>query len=556
MIKMATSVTAESVWSSIIQGHLECSICHTRYQEPKMLHCSHSFCLKCLQELKQSQHPNNDKVTCPLCKRETNLPEGGVDKLNTNYTLISLVEEVTKQEQLLKSERSIVVICQSCDEENEAMAHCMDCEHDLCQECQMAHQRLAALKHHTITPISELKESASNTVHWKDDSKCKIHPNKELCFYCHTCEMLICKECTSLSHKDPTHMFVDLKEAVDTCLQDAQEKRENYRVNAHMNIVTGWKSLRDRLGIMLEETNDLISQFVEKKTRQIKQEEKQLKQMAQVIYRKKAKKIAEMEVAEQTLKMVDRKMTDAKRRKILKFREELLHDLKGVKTTEQLSRQLSFISFKENSVVNLGTLLEEEQWQLFSKSEIKGHFIAAFSTGDMVIANTQMNQITRLSPDSKIVHVFKINPHIAIAVNKDDHLIVLFNEAQAEIKILNKEYKVLNCFLPGEEADIDSTPTCLAVDDNNLIAVGYKDKEQISLHNPDGSIIRTLPAPMIDSYMTISNQQIIYTNSNKKQLISVDYEDEMANNSREIMYTPDGKLVTTGEESTVTYHRV
>ncbi|XP_022083522.1 E3 ubiquitin-protein ligase TRIM33-like [Acanthaster planci] len=206
---MAASMTVESVLGSIIQGHLECSICHTCYQEPKMLHCSHSFCLKCLQELKQSQHLNDDKVTCPLCKRETTLPEGGVDKLNTNYTLIALVQEVVKQEQLLQDEGSMVM-CQACDESNEAISCCMDCGHYLCQECKKAHQRLAALRTHKVTSLAELSEAMmAKPVSTKSYiSMCDNHPSQELCFYCNSCEQLICKICSSSGHKEPVHSFV------------------------------------------------------------------------------------------------------------------------------------------------------------------------------------------------------------------------------------------------------------------------------------------------------------------------------------------------------------
>ncbi|XP_022111727.1 E3 ubiquitin-protein ligase TRIM71-like, partial [Acanthaster planci] len=508
---MATGVTAESVLDSIIQGHLECSICHTRYQEPKMLHCSHSFCLKCLQELKQSQHLNDDKVTCPLCQRETTLPEGGVDKLNTNYTLISLVEEVTKQEQLLKCERSIVVICQSCDEENEAISRCMDCEQYLCEKCHMAHLRLAALNLHTITSVTELKESASSTVPKKDASRCEIHPSKELCFYCNTCEMLICKACATSNHKEPIHMYIDLKTTVDTCLKDARDKiGEAYRVDAYVNISGSWRSLRDRLGVMLGETNDLISQTAERKIRQIRHEEKQLKQIAKATYRKKDKTLAEMEVAEQTVKMVDREITDANRREILKSREDLLHDFKDVTedSANEMTNDLSFIGFKQDyDDVRLGKVLDKEQWKLFKTSKILGDFISTFSTGDIVITNTSNAKIVTLSPQLTVLKVDNNTEELSsISVNEFDQLITL---SGPRVTVLNKDFQSLSQFSPGKEADTDGKPSCLAVDDNNLIAVGYKDKEQISLHNPDGSIIRALPAPMIDSYMTISNQQII-----------------------------------------------
>ncbi|XP_033624476.1 uncharacterized protein LOC117287940 isoform X2 [Asterias rubens] len=97
---MAEGVSTDPLLSKVILGHLECSICCTRYNQPKNLDCSHSYCLKCLQELKKTQNPDTNKLKCPLCQKETILPLDGVTGLQSNYLLIALVEEVNKQEQL------------------------------------------------------------------------------------------------------------------------------------------------------------------------------------------------------------------------------------------------------------------------------------------------------------------------------------------------------------------------------------------------------------------------------------------------------------------------
>ncbi|XP_038079459.1 tripartite motif-containing protein 45-like [Patiria miniata] len=360
---MATGgITAESGLGSILQGHLECCICHNRYHEPKMLECSHSFCLTCLQELQKSQKRTDDKIRCPLCQSETILPAGKVAKLTTNYGLICLVEEVTQHEHL--KGQMPKVICQTCDEKNEAVSRCMDCECFLCQQCQTAHQRFAAFKTHNIVPVDEIEgESAPK----KDVSQCKIHPTKELCFYCNTCEMLICRQCAASSHKEPIHMYVDLNTAIDTCLIEANERiSQALSVKAYNKISGSWQSLRKTLGVMFGETNSLISKTAEQKIKEIKHKEKQLKHKAQVAYRKKYKRLAEMEVAEHTVQMADvhKEMTDANCREILKFRQDLLHDLKDVNggETEDLSRDLSFISFKENKEqVKLGSIRQKRK---------------------------------------------------------------------------------------------------------------------------------------------------------------------------------------------------
>ncbi|XP_022087097.1 E3 ubiquitin-protein ligase TRIM33-like [Acanthaster planci] len=551
---MAAGMTVESVLGSIIQGHLECSICHTRYQEPKMLLCSHSFCLRCLQELKQTQSPNTNKLICPLCQRDTTLPKGGMMKLSTNYALVALMADVTKQEQLLQNEEA-QVMCQACEEDKEAISRCMDCENYLCQECEKAHQRWAALRTHKLTSLADLnKDSSIQPVSTKSYiSKCDSHPSQELCFYCNTCEQLICKVCSTSSHKEPVHSFVNFKTAIDICLYGARELVSNVvkynSTNAAIQIPTNWESSRNRLSIMLARTKQQISQKAEMEVAQIRQKETQLLQQAHVAFRRKDKKLAEMIFAEHTMGRVQSDMTETNRLDILKLRQKLLHDYKDVikELSDDLSPELSFISFAENQTeIELGNLLLKEKWTVMSNTNITGELIASLSTNDTVVVNEGQQKLTKLSPDCKILHICPISQlqgedpsavklSVNFEVNKDNQFIILF---ESDVKIFNKEYQLLHQFSPGKEADIEGTPTCLAVDDNNLIAVGYKDKEFISLHNSDGSFIRTLPAPAIESYMTISNRCIIYTNASTKQLTSVDYE----GNKRFVVQTYQGQV--------------
>ncbi|XP_038058012.1 uncharacterized protein LOC119729505 [Patiria miniata] len=530
------AASTDSVFASVIQGHLECSICHARYQEPKMLDCSHSFCLGCLQELKLSQQPDDDRMICPLCQMETMLPEGGVAKLTDNGTLLSLIEDIIKQEQILLRQGS-KVSCQACDEESEAISRCLDCEQYLCKECQKAHQRWAALRAHNITPcqgeFDAEKDSKMNI------SKCGIHPNHELNSYCVSCEMLICKICASSSHEEPMHTPVNFSDAIEIFLQEANDENSQRNGNdERVELSECCTPLRSRLAVKLAATNKQISQNAEKKIRQIRRQELQLKQMAQAKYRQKDKRLAEMAFATQTLKMVCSEMTHENCFRILKLRQELLHDYRDVAKTETgaLNHDLSFIGFRDtDKKVELGTILVEEKWERLHQSWAKGRAIAAFSTGDMLVVNTTQRNFTELSSEGAVLNVLTVSqlegcdedPNVmkhptGLAVDKDDHFHVLID---SEINIFNRDYQLIQQFTAGdfdEESD-DSKPTCIALDDS-LIAVGFEDKEQISLHNTDGSLIRTVPAPMIAKALTISNKRLLYTSYKEEKIICIDFE--------------------------------
>ena len=138
--------TARSLLSKISQGHLECPICCCRFTDPKILDCLHSFCLNCLDELISRQQPKADKITCPLCRRETVVPDSGLQSLPTCFFLTSLIDDVKEQERLLGETSEDVVTCDGCDEGDESVWRCQDCDANICHKCQESHQRVKLTK--------------------------------------------------------------------------------------------------------------------------------------------------------------------------------------------------------------------------------------------------------------------------------------------------------------------------------------------------------------------------------------------------------------------------
>ena len=48
-----------------------CNICKDYFEEPvECLTCHNNFCKNCIEELKESCNKNNNKFTCPYCKKE------------------------------------------------------------------------------------------------------------------------------------------------------------------------------------------------------------------------------------------------------------------------------------------------------------------------------------------------------------------------------------------------------------------------------------------------------------------------------------------------------
>ncbi|XP_038074577.1 protein PML-like [Patiria miniata] len=514
----------------------ECPICYTEYKDPRMLDCSNSFCLKCLQELKLTQNKDVKSIVCPLCQKETALTEAGVDMLPGGS------KDVNQQEQT--EGQGLKVMCQACDEENEAISRCVDCKHYLCQECLKAHNRLASLRAHKIVDLTELpveSQEITEETELKKVPKCRKHPDQDLCLYCNTCDILICNECTNIDHKESMHSYEGIDEAFNKCKQEVKESvsktEECIQKFVSANPSSGHS--RYRLDKMLAKTYSQISQKAEKEIAKIREKEKQLKMEARDIATKRDKQFAYAETSEQILGKVNEVMTTATCYEILESKKKMLRDLNEqveVHKSLNIKHGKSFLGFKGSKEDGqLGTLLLEEKWETYKAlTDINSaHHLAAYSTREMVVACS--DELLTLDPEGKAISTktYKPDPDnpnephdpnniqkaTALAINKDDQLLILDNPA---VKIFNKEYQLLHQFLPGKEASVDGMPTCLAVDSSNLIAVGYMDKEQISLHNPDGSLVRTLPAPKIDVHLIFSNKELIYTNIKEGLLMAVD----------------------------------
>ncbi|XP_038044615.1 E3 ubiquitin-protein ligase TRIM33-like [Patiria miniata] len=487
----------------------ECSICFTEYKDPRMLECSHTFCLQCLQELKQAQNKEDKNISCPLCRKETILTEG-VEQLP------SCQEGVTKEEDQDGGQVS-KVICQACDEENEAICRCMDCEQYLCKECQRAHQRWVAFRKHKISelePDGKLKDYVP---------RCKEHPEQELCFYCNTCDALICSECTISKHKKSSHFFDSIETAFSKCSQEINEAvsqtarciQESDRVDIDHS--------RHRLATMLRRTKIRISLAAEEEIANIKQEEQGLRQQAQDIFAQRDKQFAFAATGNQTVNKVKSMLSDASCYEVLGSKTKLLQDLREhteIRSGRGISHQQSFVCFEKGHSrygKQIGSLKEREYWRTggisceYNDEMPKPHgwtCMTAYSTGKLVLSgddefiscNTDLHEKgTGYNPT-------------ALTVNSEDQLVLLDG---LSVKVLNQEFQMLHQFVPSKMANIDGRPTCLAVDEHDVIAVGYNEREQISLHNPDGTLIKTLPAPKIENRLVVSNKRLIYTVENK-----------------------------------------
>ncbi|XP_073941347.1 E3 ubiquitin-protein ligase TRIM45 isoform X1 [Choristoneura fumiferana] len=209
-----------------------CRLCRKELAEPRLLACLHSFCTRCLQGLHQEgeaevwsevdggsilldpgessgsagsgyesdlRHSSSDTswdqkrkygiftrkisgksvqlIICPTCAQETPLPLGGISALPLNYVLL----------RKMAGEGRSSVLCDLCNSDNKAQNRCDQCLVSVCEGCGENHGRQKTTARHSLVPL----ESPSQL--------CSQH-HADLCVYCATCQQVICRDCSIISH--------------------------------------------------------------------------------------------------------------------------------------------------------------------------------------------------------------------------------------------------------------------------------------------------------------------------------------------------------------------
>jgi len=199
----ATSVTTDLT---------TCPICQDVLDNPKSLPCLHAFCLKCLQGYCKEKCLG-DEVPCPVCKKEFEIPDDGLDGLPHHVFIQQLVDfrEATS------GEESNAVSCEVCVQESDeisekiptATTYCVDCDQKLCDQCSRPHRRMKGGAHQVKPLGAEVEQEVIKL----RGSSCDKHKDEQVKLYCHDCKENICVLCFAVKHRN--HNSGEISEVSD-----------------------------------------------------------------------------------------------------------------------------------------------------------------------------------------------------------------------------------------------------------------------------------------------------------------------------------------------------
>ena len=202
---MAEDIVHEGKSLEELKKDITCAICQEHYTEPKVLPCLHYYCKKCILRLALST-ATNQPFPCPECRKETTLPEGGVDELKTAFFVHRLKDMYSIVERV---HCKVEVKCEGCtDSGDKAEAFCRQCTVFICMECIKQHKRMKAFASHKVDSLEDLKRGQAREMAVKEPPIKKCHTHEEpLMVYCFDCNSLICRDCTVTAHRDHKYEF-------------------------------------------------------------------------------------------------------------------------------------------------------------------------------------------------------------------------------------------------------------------------------------------------------------------------------------------------------------
>ena len=179
---------------------LECGICMNQLHTPKVLHCQHSFCKNCIDNILQFKPDGSADITCPFrCAGLTTIgPAETTADLKSNFQLLGIVDmytEKTKRSMTMSSAGSTTTAgsggyaCHTCSAP--VSIYCSKCNEFYCTKCEREEHR-----QHPSTSV------VFDDSHDKYMPVCREH-NALASVIC--CKQIICVYCQHRKHRSHLH---------------------------------------------------------------------------------------------------------------------------------------------------------------------------------------------------------------------------------------------------------------------------------------------------------------------------------------------------------------
>ncbi|XP_067659126.1 RING finger protein 207-like [Haliotis asinina] len=183
---------------------LLCYLCNEQYDDPCILSCFHSFCMRCLRG-----RAADAQMLCPLCGATTHLKEG--NSLPPPDPLLKFMVESSLDEK---------ASCANCDKDCNPMYFCNTCCQPLCTSCRDETHRAKMFAAHDIVVLSK----RTKEIH----KRCSLHKEPYIMFSTEK-KIMLCINCfRDMRIESRTHC-VDLETAYNQSCRKLEQSVQAVR---------------------------------------------------------------------------------------------------------------------------------------------------------------------------------------------------------------------------------------------------------------------------------------------------------------------------------------
>uniref|UniRef100_A0A0M3I2J2 B-box type zinc finger protein ncl-1 n=1 Tax=Ascaris lumbricoides TaxID=6252 RepID=A0A0M3I2J2_ASCLU len=298
---------------------------------------------------------NEQVVVCPQCHVETQLSvQLGIDSLLSDYGLENVLSRQlsTDDKGLIfgspsstssspplsdspydqSSNNNVSSSCTGCKSGERASAFCQDCAHFLCANCTMAHQYMHCFEGHRVDQLAHGSSPAlSDKV---STCKCIQHRTQTLRYFCLTCNLAICRECTMTDHPAATHQFELIGDVAEKQMNIMESLLQDARIK-HCELLEMFKMVdaaQNRLNMSLARAHQNVDDAAQTLVRMIEETRRQITKELDNAYGSRQlqltvidKKVQQMtEKLAQTIEFTERLVKYATPTEVMVFKQ-LLH---------------------------------------------------------------------------------------------------------------------------------------------------------------------------------------------------------------------------------------
>ncbi|XP_071809640.1 E3 ubiquitin-protein ligase TRIM56-like [Asterias amurensis] len=536
-----------SALEKIRKDYLECSICHEEYTEPKLLDCLHSFCKHCLLEYQTTNYKDAKMLICPLCRKETQLPETGVEDFKSNFILTGLAGQL---EQVSLSANSKLV-CKLCKEKNEATYFCCDCLMIICANCNEIHNQIPASASHTVATLKDISEGkiAMKKTKPKRHPECQTHEGEVMWFYCKTCNMMICQACTVIDHRNPQHEYIDCNQASSTYKQSLAQlftPLEETLKNLDQSQATA-STMKDNLNIAAKRTMAEVKNRADEIRAEVTAQESRIMDEIKTILKDRNKKLEEFEQTvslnsqqiKHSLQTAKDVSTNSSVPDFLASYPTISKDLKllGDQNQPKIDLTLDDLGFTPGVCdISLGNLIikepmkeptKEPKWELSLEHDvgINGAYdIDASVPGDeMAVADYRNTRVVIYDTKGRQKKSIPLLSYpVAVAAFQNQFVIV---DLTNSVKMYNRNGTKMFEFHTVPHSEVGKTSVNLhsvAIMKDKSIIVGDVGRSVITKHrSSDGSLIDTVSVQTEPHFLAIDSKDRVVVSGEDRQQVDI-----------------------------------